>query len=72
MQRTPNLVANDIINNIFQGNWQHEHISRLNVGATPEQARIPYRGRPQPYPSPDEMVEHAHLSTEAHHERQTF
>jgi hypothetical protein len=64
MQRTPNLVANDVINNIFQGHWQHERILRLNVAATPEHACVPYRGRPQPYPSPDEMVEHAHLSTD--------
>jgi hypothetical protein len=72
MQPIPNIVANDIINNIFQGNLQHEHISRLNVAATPEHARIPYHGRPQPYPSPREMVEHARLSTEAHHECWTF
>jgi hypothetical protein len=72
MQHTPNLVANNVINDIFQGNWQHERISHLNVAATPEHARVSYRGRPQPYPSPDEMVEHAHLSTEARHECQTF
>jgi hypothetical protein len=72
MQPIPNLVANDVINNIFQGIWQHECILRLNVAATPEYARIPYRGRPQPYPSPREMVEHARLLTEARHERRTF
>jgi hypothetical protein len=72
MQPIPNIVANDIINNIFQGNWQHERISRLNVAATPEHARVPYHGRPQPYPSPREMVEHARLLTEACHERRTF
>jgi hypothetical protein len=72
MQPIPNIVANNVINNIFQGNWQHECILRLNVAATPEHARVPYRGRPQPYPSPREMVEHAHLSTEACHECWTF
>jgi hypothetical protein len=72
MQHTPNYVANTAINNIFQGNCQHERISRLNVAATPEHARVPYRGRPQPYPSPDEMVEHARLLTEVCHERRAF
>jgi hypothetical protein len=72
MQPIPNIVANDVIGNIFQGNWQHEHISRLNVAATPEHARIPYRGRPQPYPSPREMLEHACLSTEARQEHRAF
>jgi hypothetical protein len=72
MQCTPNYVANAAINKIFQGNWQHERISHLNVAGSPEHAHIPYRGRPQPYPSPDKMVEHAHLSTEVHHECRTF
>jgi hypothetical protein len=72
MQPIPNIVANDMINNIFQGNWQHELISRLNVAATPEHARIPHRSCPQPYPSPCEMLEHARLTTEACHERRAF
>jgi hypothetical protein len=72
MQHPPNYVPNQVINNIFQGHWQHECILCLNVAATPEHARIPYRGRPQSYPSPDEMVEHARLLTEVQHERQVF
>jgi hypothetical protein len=72
MQRTPNYIANAAINNIFQGNWQHEHILRLNVVGTPEHACAPYRGRPQPYPSMDEMVEHARLSAEARHDCWVF
>jgi hypothetical protein len=72
MQHTPYYVANAAINNIFQGNWQHEHILCLNVVGTPEHACVPYRGRPQPYPSTDEMVEHAHLSAEVWHDRRTF
>jgi hypothetical protein len=72
MQPIPNLVANDIINNIFQGNCQHERILHLNVAATPEHTHVPYRGWPQPYPSPCEMVEHACLLTEARHECRTF
>jgi hypothetical protein len=72
MQPIPNIVANDVINNIFQGIWQHERISCLNVAATPEHARVPYCGQPQPYPSPREMVEHACLSTKARHECWTF
>jgi hypothetical protein len=72
MQRPPNYVTNAAINNIFQGNWQHECISCLNVVDTPEHARVPYCGRPQPYPSMDERVEHACLSVEVRHNRRVF
>jgi hypothetical protein len=72
MQRLPNYVPNQVINNIFQGNWQHECILCLNVVGTPEHTCVPYRGRPQSYPSLDEMVEHACLLTEVRHDRRVF